>query len=208
MNQKKLLIVLAAAVLILAVVLAVFLGKNDNDNDTADDEEINDVVAEPQEDEIVLLANWDGTWNALITYLDQEEMSTVRQAVKNIEGNKWEEKLQTDLVSIRLNGTALTVYSLPQDPSGAPAGDVLFCWSYDYAGTAEDEFGNTWYLYETGMETDYKFLILTPVEENVIRSFRLRYGDEGFTELLSLDDWMPLMVDSETTTEMLQEAFR
>lgn len=211
MDRKKLLFSLAAVVLVAAVVVAVPLLKNGNGGSTADDGESGhsgDIVLESPENTVVQLANWDGTWNALITYLDKEELSAVREAVKSKEGNDFAGKLATDMVSFRLNGTALTSYSLPQEPGGVPAGDVLFDYTYASAGTAKDDSGTVWYLFETGTDTDYKFIIFTPMEEGVIRSFRFRYGDAGFAELLARNDWAPVMVDSETTAEMLLQAFR
>jgi len=205
MNRKKILIAVGALVVVAAGIIALVLSGGRQDSEPLGDSQADWELGEPEVADT--LSDWDGTWNALISYRDAEDLPDFASKLNKKEGSDWEEKLRTDLVSFRFQDSAMTVYSLPQGISRR-AGDVLYDLSYTFVGTAEDSGGRTWHQYVTENSTDYKYLLLSEVENGTIRSFRFRYGSEGLEQLLAMEGWLPMMVDRETTGEQLLEAFR
>lgn len=143
------------------------------------------------------LDDWNGQWNALVTYLDDEETASALDA-----DDAWKEEQATDLLSFRLELTSLTAYSEPQKAGGRfPSGDILFDYSYRFVGAVKDADGIYWYQFKASTPSSYQYLMLTDVDENTIPSFYIRYGSDGFDPLFEKTNWRPMMVSREASAE-------
>ena len=149
-----------------------------------------------------VLEDWNGNWNALITYLDNEELAGSLDV-----DDSWKQEQQTDLISFRFQGTSLTAYSEPQaaEISRFPEGSILFDYTYDCLGMVKDGQGITWYQFETSTQSPYQYLLLTEIDDSVTPFFYIRYGAEGFDSLYAMTDWKPMMVSSAATAEEIEK---
>lgn len=203
MKKKKLIIgAIVIAVLIVLAGVIFFLTRPPKDIEVPQVEVVDLTDHDP-----IFIANWNGKWNSIVYFAQDEEIGpSVQSGLKKLEGGKWQAKLESNLVAYRMKNNSLTAYSELQDDTGTPLGTVLFDIPYTFNDAIVDPEGNTWYRFEARIETEYQYLILTEVmadEETSISYFRMRYGSEGFEDLLLKSDWNPIMVSDQAPKEKL-----
>jgi Zn/Cd-binding protein ZinT len=142
------------------------------------------------------LAGWEGTYNSLASYLDDEAFTDVFTG-KDAAKAKLAEWLAADFKSVRIEGGAIAFYS-SKDAAGTPTTTV------SYSRKTDIEF---WNAFESDQDSAYKYLLATEPGADYDGGafhFHLRYGTAGFDVLVNGSN-LPTAVKADTANDKVQE---
>jgi Zn/Cd-binding protein ZinT len=145
------------------------------------------------------LAQWEGTYNSLSSYLDEPAFAGIF-ADKAAAKAELAGYLATDFASLKVEGDTLTFYAAPN------AGGAATAISYSLKQTIETEYG-AWYAFESNRNDQYQYLLATlPGQDDPEGAlhFHFRYGASGFDALLAAGN-LPTAVKAGTPTDKVQE---
>jgi Zn/Cd-binding protein ZinT len=166
------------------------------------------------------LAKWEGTWNAMVQYLDDTGLNqawTNGAAYVNtslsrtdVTANQiktvFKTMLKTDFKSCVIEGNTMKIYAT-LDASGSPSDTITYTYKGTiYTGTNMGE--EEWHSFEGNKAGDYKYLIALVVEPGsatAAEHFHFRYGASSF-DTLTADDmgmWMATVMKQGTTIQVL-----
>lgn len=186
------------------------VSKRENEVEADKDIQVKDQDKDLNEDEIQL-SEWDGIWNNMGAYLDDEELQDAFKELAEEENSTLEEvkkayseKRRADFDGMIIDGDSITFLDGFKDKDGKEIGKV----DYEYKESHKVKHGNfdiEWYVFEAEEDTEYKVLLMMPIHgEEALTHFHLRYGDD-LEELLAMDDWYPTFVKPNSTYEQLYE---
>lgn len=168
------------------------------------------------------LSTWNGTWNSMMELLrdpafeaaypiwaeDYDEPTTPEQVKQDYEAS-----YRTDFASMVVDGDKISFFSSPAAANDEIAGEALFTGTYTAEGlesVSGDGYSYAWYKFKASEEGPYQYVLLLPPESEEEEGFahwHYRYGSEGYTALLSLDEWWPTAVLSKTTAQEVVKLF-
>ncbi|MDR2398327.1 MAG: metal-binding protein ZinT [Spirochaetaceae bacterium] len=146
------------------------------------------------------LAQWNGTYNSLASYLDEPSFAGIfadKDAAKADLG----EYLATDFASMKIEGDTLTLYT-ERDAKGAAA-----TIHYTFKRIIEPGRG-VWYAFESDRSDHYRCLIATvPGQDDPggALHFHFRYGARDFDALATAAK-LPTAVQADTPDDNVQES--
>ena len=163
------------------------------------------------EEDTVQLSDWDGTWNNMGAYLDDEELEEAFVELGEREGMSPEEAKKEFAEGGKINfdglviqGDKVTLLDGPEDKGG----QVIKELEYNYKDSITVKHGNfdtEWFAFESQDEGEYKNLLMMPVHgEEALTHFHLRYG-EDLDEILADEEWYPVLVKPNSTYDQLYE---
>lgn len=209
MFKSKRVLLLASIMMLLAVV---FTGCQQNEDETpVKVEEPEDLeVVDEIEDEIHL-SDWEGIWNNMGAYLEDEELEVAFEDLAEREELSVEEAKENYMEDRKVEFNGFIVEgnkAMFLDDFKENDGEVIEEAEYEYKETVIAKHGNfdtEWYSFESKGDGAYKYLLLMPVHgEEALTHFHLRYGD-SVEELLELEDWYPTFVRPDSTYDQLYE---
>ncbi|MDO5717604.1 MAG: ZinT/AdcA family metal-binding protein [Tissierellia bacterium] len=162
--------------------------------------------------EEVSLADWDGTWNNMGAYLNDEELQDSFKELAEKEGNTpeeakaaYEKKRMCEFDGLVIEGNQIKFLDGFQDKGGNAVSEA----EYEYTATHQVKHGNfdiEWFVF-TAKEADAKYpvLLMMPVHgEEALTHFHMRYGDDE-QKLLEEEGWYPTFVKPSSTYDQLKE---
>lgn len=214
MISKKSLSLLLVGVMGLSVL---FTGCQKAEDKEANKEASNVEVDEEKEEEnnesedAIKLADWEGIWNNMGTYLEDEELQGAFKDLAEKEDVSVEEakssylkKRKADFDGLVIEEDKLIFLDGFKDKNGKEVEET----EYKYKETRIVKHGNfdtEWHVFETNGEGKYKVLLMMPVHgEEALTHFHMRYGND-LEELLAMDDWYPTFVKPNSTYDQLYE---
>lgn len=175
------------------------------------DQENVETEAIDEDNDTVQLSDWDGTWNNMGAYLDDEELEQAFKDLGEREGMSAEEakeefaeggKINFD--GIVIEGNKVTLLDGFEDEGGQVLKELEFEYK-DSKVVKHGNFDTEWFAFESGHDGEYKNLIMMPVHgEEALTHFHLRYG-EDLDEILADEDWYPVLVRPNSTYDQLYE---
>lgn len=196
----------------LMTMLVVFTACQDAEEEVVEDPVVQQEVEEtPELEEEVLLSDWDGVWNNMAAYLDDEELEVAfedlaareEMSVEDVKSAYIEDR-KVNFNGFIVEGDRVTFLDQFQDKGG----EVIQSTEYEYKDKVVAKHGNfdtEWYAFETKEDGDYKILLLMPVHgEEALTHFHLRYGD-SVEEVLALEDWYPTFISPNSTYDQIYE---
>lgn len=175
----------------------------------AESTEVTEEAAIEPEIEEISLSDWDGSWNNMGAYLDDEELQEAFAELAEREDSSAEEvkenyqkRRHVDFDGLIIEGNKATLLDGFEDDGGQLIEEV----EYEYKETITVKHGNfdtQWYNFEATGDAEYKTLLMMPVHgEELLTHFHLRYGND-LDELLAMEDWYPTFVKPNSTYEQL-----
>lgn len=164
----------------------------------ADDSEDQNMTQKDTQDENASLSDWDGEWNSIVYWYDDEE---VRKGLGDDADSKIAEKdkgAHTDFAKIKVEADHVTF--MDRDGKELAKSEYKFL-EKKVKGEGEH---SEWDIFEATGDVDskYKVIALMPIhgEEGDLTHFHARYGATA-DEALSDDSWWPVIASPETTAE-------
>ena len=181
------------------------------DKQVVETEEITEVDEDENDEELIQLSEWEGTWNNIVAYLDDEELEEAFEELAERENmsveetkSSYMEDRKVDFHGLVIEGDKATFLDGFKDKGGEKIVEI----EYKYKEMAIAKHGNfdtEWYAFEAEEDGDYEFLLLMPVHgEEALTHFHLRYGN-SIEELLAMEDWYPTFVKPNSTYDQLYE---
>lgn len=215
-NKKR--ILLLAAVMVFSVIFTgcqktepTSVGELDQEQEVEEGEEVGQVEEDEMDEELIQLSDWEGTWNNIVAYLDDEELEEAfeelaereEMSVEEVKSEYIEDRA-VDFDGLIVEGNKVIFLDGFKDDGGKEIGSM----EYDYKEMVIAKHGNfdtEWYAFEAKEEGDYKFILMMPVHgEEALTHFHLRTGD-SIEEILALEDWYPTFVKPNSTYGQLYE---
>lgn len=176
-----------------------------------EDKKEEDKKSEEKSSDKVSLSEWEGTWNNMGAYLDQEELQPAFKTVAEKEKKTPEEvkaayveKRKCDFDGLVIEGDKATLLDGFKDKDGKEIETV----EYEYSATHKVKHGNhdlEWVEFKAKGDAKYPVLLMMPVHgEESLTHFHMRYGSNA-EELLKKDGWYPTFIKPNSTTEQLIE---
>lgn len=162
--------------------------------------------------EDVALADWEGVWNNMGAYLDDEQLQSAfaklaeKDKVTEKEAKeKYVAKRRCDFNGMVFSGDTVTLLDAFKDKGGKSVSES----KYMYTETYHVQFGKhdlAWHAFKAADENAmYPVLLLMGVHgEETLTHFHLRYGKDA-AELLAMDGWFPTFVKPASTYDQLMQ---
>lgn len=162
-------------------------------------------------EEEVSLADWEGMWNSIEGYLDEEEvqgafdsLATENNTSAEEAKEAYKEKRHADFLGMKIEGETVTFLDGFEDKGG----NAIETTSYKYLGQHNIKHGNfdlEWFTFEAEGESKYPILLMMSVhgEEDLIH-FHMRYGASE-AELLEKEGWYPTFVKPNSTLDQVAD---
>ncbi|MDO5738260.1 MAG: ZinT/AdcA family metal-binding protein, partial [Eubacteriales bacterium] len=170
----------------------------------------NDV--EDEESDEISIADWEGEWNSLGAYLEDEGLQDTFAHMAEEHGESVEE-VKAEIAedyglpfgAMKIEGKQVTFID-----GKAEDGKEIETVSYNFVKSHEMSHGGHsffWHIFEAEGDASYKILFMMPVHgEESVAHLHMRFGDD-IAELLAKEEWYPTFVKPSTTTEQLAEVF-
>lgn len=206
-NKKNFLLFLLVGIMAFSLVLG---GCQSADEET--EEEVEAVAEETVEEELAL-SDWEGVWNNINAYLEDEEMEESFEELAENEGVSVEEARNAFMKDREVSFNALEITEdkiIFLDGFKDKDGKELEAVEYEYTGRHMAKHGNfdqEWYSFEAKGDYagGYKTILAMPVHgEEALTHFHLRYGN-SVEELLARDEWYPTLVKPDSTYDQIHE---
>lgn len=158
------------------------------------------------EDDEVELADWEGKWNSIAFYANEDDVKGAYKEVSEREEiteeeakNDFLKSVEVDFGAIEFDNKTITFYKNPD-------GEVIDKAQYTYVDKHPMEHGGkTLYWYEFKSDGTYPHLLLMPVHgEEHMPHFHLRVGDD-VESMLAKEDWYPTFVSPTVTLDQVYE---
>lgn len=216
MNSKKG-ILLLASVMMFSVIFTgcqkvgqTGSGELDQNQGSLETRETNNPGEESKE-EIVEFSEWEGTWNSIVDYLDDEELVEAFKELADREKMSVEETKaifiedrKVDFAGLVIEGNKAIFLDGFKDKGGKETGEM----EYKYKEMVIAKHGNfdtEWFVFEAVDKGGYDFMLMMPIHgEEALTHFHLRYGND-VEELLASEDWYPTFVRPNSTYDQLYE---
>lgn len=157
------------------------------------------------------LSDWEGSWNGLNHYLDDEGLSDAYEEVAKRDGttaeavkNEMKEKVSAEFSGLEVSGDTISFLDGFKDKGGKEVAKT----TYKFVEARKVKHGGAeleWDVFKA-VEPDAKYpvLLMMPVhgEEELVH-FHLRYGSD-VDELMKRDDWYPTFVKPNTTLDQIK----
>lgn len=175
------------------------------------------VVGTAAEAETVSLAQWEGSWNTLDAYLEDDALDDAYKILARRNGGtaadakaNFKKRYKCEIASMKIEDNTLTIYSKVR-AFALLESDVLDESAYAFKGEIPTAAGYSWYHFQALDESaKYPVLILLPVGEDepgvTMRHFHFRYGTD-VDALVAMDGWFPTMVKSTSTIVQIANDF-
>lgn len=158
----------------------------------------------------VSLADWNGTWNDMGSYLDDSELSGAYKEVADRDGKPAEEvksalqkRRHCDFHGLVIDGNNMTFLDGLKDKGGKETGNASYTFKEKHIveqGTSQIE----WDEFSGSDGAKYKVVLMMPIHgEETMTHFHMRYGDSA-EALLAKDGWFPTFVKPDTTYDQLK----
>ncbi|MDO5713311.1 MAG: ZinT/AdcA family metal-binding protein [Tissierellia bacterium] len=160
----------------------------------------------------ISMADWDGEWNNMGAYLDEEELQPAFEELAEKEGvdvakakADYVAKRQCDFDGLVIEGDKVTFLDGFKDKDGNSIGESEF----EFVESKEVQHGAStleWNIFKAKSDdAPYKVLLMMPVHgEEALTHFHMRYGDDA-DELLAKEGWYPTFVKPSSTMAQLTE---
>ncbi|WAW15535.1 ZinT/AdcA family metal-binding protein [Peptostreptococcus equinus] len=158
----------------------------------------------------VSISDWQGTWNDMSAYLDNQDLQSAYAEVAKRDNKKPEEvkrelknRRKNEFGGIVIQGNKVTFLDKFKDKGGKE----VFSSEYKFIKSFETKHGNEtleWDQFEaTDKNAKYPIIIMMPIHgEESLTHFHMRYG-KNIDELLKQDKWFPTYVKPSTTSQQL-----
>lgn len=175
---------------------------HDHDHDHHDHDHDHDAVS---------MQDWEGAWNNMGAYLDEEELQTAFEQVAEKEGKSAEEvkkayveKRKCDFDGFVVRGEKVTLLDGFEDKDGNEMDSA----EYRFVKSHKVQHGShelEWHAFQAEGDAKYPVLLMMEVhgEENLVH-FHMRYGDD-IEALLAKDGWYPTFIKPGSTMDQLIE---
>ena len=201
---------------IFAMTSALLIGCNKNNGnveDNANAKESNTKVeqnvntkASEEKTEEVSLSDWEGEWNSIANYKDDEGLKGAYEEVaerdhitKEKAKSNFANHVAVDFGAVKIDDESITFLS---EPNGAEIEKANFKY---VAKHPMEHGGKTFYWYEFSSDGKYPTILLMPVHgEDHMPHFHLRVGGTA-EEMLAKDDWYPTFVSTTVTIDQVYE---
>ncbi|MDO5738449.1 MAG: ZinT/AdcA family metal-binding protein, partial [Eubacteriales bacterium] len=161
----------------------------------------------------VVLEDWEGEWNSMSAYLNDEELQEALEAHAKAEGEtvdeikaEYLEKYKIDYETMVFAGDTITFYDARLNKDGKEIAKS----KYSYVESYKVEHGKhdiEWHVFEGEEGAKFKYLMLMPVHgEETLAHFHMRLGDD-VEKMLGEDDWFPTFIKPTTTYDQLADVF-
>lgn len=209
MKNKKLILIFTTAIFILGLVTG--CGEKDaadnyENSHVADSKDLKEESNTIEED--IELSDWNGEWNSISLYLDEEEIKEAyqeladRHSISVEEAKKeYEDEVKTDFVSIKVQDDEISFYN---ELDGEPVEKSKYTYIKAHKG---EHGGREFYWYEFQAEDDIKhknILLMDIHGEETMPHFHMRYGD-NIEELVKLLGWNPTLLSPTSTIDQIYE---
>lgn len=209
--KKRIALLLALAIMVTGVLAACGGEKSQK---TEGDPGENNVAVSPADDEEsdlsedIELADWDGEWNSIAWYLDEEEVQEAyeelaeRQDISAEEAKEeYAKEVETDFMAMKIDGDEISFYE-------EPGGELIEASKYNYVKAHESEHGGQpfyWYEFEAEDDVEHKNILLLDVHgEETMPHFHAKYG-ENIDELVESLGWLPTLISPTSTMDQVYE---
>lgn len=180
---------------------------------SASDEEQEDkeVKKEDSHVEVVSLEDWEGQWNSIDVYVDDENLIKSFEEVAERENirveeakNSFSEKRYAEFKGLIIEDDQVTFLNGKSDE-----GEEITKSQYAYMDSKTVKHGSfetEWSVFEASEENArYPYLLMMPVHgEETLTHFHLRYGDD-IDALLAKETWYPTMIKPESSYSQIHE---
>lgn len=158
------------------------------------------------EDEEVSLSDWDGEWNSIATYADDEKVQGAYKEVAERDKITEEEAKQNFAEHVKVEFGAVKIEDGKITFYDAPNGNEIDSSNFEYVDKHPMEHGGkTYYWYEFKSDGKFEHILLMPVHgEETMPHFHLRTGSD-VESMLSMDDWYPTFVSPTVTLDQVYE---
>lgn len=186
--------------------------KTDDESTKTDDNKAEEKEESEESDDDVSLSDWDGKWNSMYEYLEDDDIQPAYATLAEKDGveeskakDDYLEKRKTDFAGLVVDGDKITFLDNFPDKDRKTIGEG----TYEFSKTENQMVGEhkiTWNIFEaTNDDAPYKYMILMAInpDEDLVH-FHFRYGDD-LDEILNKEGWFPTVVSPETTNEQLIE---
>lgn len=212
-NKKRLSLILVGVMGLSILLTGCGKAGNEETNKTAGgtEVEVETETNEKSQEEILDLADWNGTWNNITPYLDEEEVQVAYEELADRENTtkeeakeNFKEKVSTDFTTMEIDGDEITYLDGLKDEGGKEIEKV----KYEYKGEHVMEHGGeelAWYEFKAIEEADHDVILLIDIHgEETMPHFHFRYGDDA-EELMNMEDWYPTLIKPTTTLDQVYE---
>lgn len=214
MIKKKSFSLLVAGVMVFSVLFTGCQNKEETGTKEVSKKEEVDVkedVSKEEAQKSVELAQWDGTWNNMGAYLENEELQDAYEGLAKKEDMTVEEakkmyleKRKSDFDGLIIKGNKVKFLDGFEDKGGKEIAEM----EYEYKETKKVPRGDSeliWNIFESKEEGEYKVLAMMEVDnEEALTHFHMRYGKD-LDEILAKEKWFPTFIKPDSTNEQLYE---
>ncbi|MET3616881.1 zinc transport system substrate-binding protein [Peptoniphilus olsenii] len=178
---------------------------NSKDNNAKVEQNVNTKASDEKMDEVAL-SDWEGEWNSIANYIDDEGLKGAYEEVAkrdNITENEaksnFAKHVAVDFGAVKIDDESITFLSKPD-------GEEIDKANFKYVDKhAMEHGGKTLYWYEFSSDGKYPTILLMPVHgEDHMPHFHLRVGGSA-KEMLAKDDWYPTFVSPTVTIDQVYE---
>lgn len=166
---------------------------HDHDHDHDDEEEAS-------------LSDWEGEWNSIATYADDEKVQGAYKEVAERDKITEEEAKQNFAEHVKVEFGAVKIEDGKITFYDAPNGNEIDSSNFEYVDKHPMEHGGkTYYWYEFKSDGKFEHVLLMPVHgEETMPHFHLRTGSD-VESMLGMDDWYPTFVSPTVTLDQVYE---
>lgn len=215
MLTKKSFSLLVAGVMVFSVL---FTGCQSEDETTKEgveeagtEERGKEEAVKEDDQKVAELSDWDGTWNNMGAYLENEELQGAYEGLAEKEDMTVEEvkkmyleKRKSDFDGLVIKGNKVKFLDGFEDKDGEEIAEM----EYEYKETKKVPRGDSelvWNIFESKEDGQYKVLAMMEVDtEEALTHFHMRYGKD-LDEILAKERWFPTLVKPDSTNEQLYE---
>ena len=183
-----------------------------NDKKT-EDKKADDKKSENKEStQSVSLKKWEGTWNDMSRYLDDEKLNSAyerlaKQTNTTVDEAKktYKEKRKCEFGGLKIEGDTVTFLDNFANKDGKEVSKS----DYTFVKTHTTKHGKhdlTWYEFKA-KDTNAKYPVLMLMDlhnDEELKHFHFRYGSDA-NKILEGDSWFPAVVSPDSTLEQIEE---
>ena len=188
-------------------------GDHDHDHEHGDEEGHEHEAPERVVLEDVSLADWEGEWNSMSSYIEDEELAeafaaSAKAEKKSVEELKksYLEKYKIDFEAMVFTEDSIAFYDKRLKDEGKENAKLKYHYLESYK-MKHGKYNIEWHVFEAEEGGEYKYIMLMPVHgEETLAHFHMRYGDD-VEKMLEAEDWYPTFIKPSTSYEQLADVF-
>ena len=209
MFNKKKLLALLVSIMMFSIMFTGCQSTEEPKKETEVKETVVEDTTKDKKDEKTVedLSSWDGTWNNMGAYLEDEEVQDAYEELAKEENmtpeeakKEYVEKRQSNFDGLVVKGNKITFLDGFEDKDGKEIETV----EYEFKETKKIPGGETeWNIFESKEDGEYKILaMMVPVLDEPLTHFHMRYGKD-LDEILAKEGWYPTFVTPDSTYDQL-----